>query len=440
MSAITSRKSTIALTERQGYGGLLETLDQAVSDCRDRDSRIALLMIDMSATEMLVPAIGYRKICEILDAAGIQLEGLKRPKDILTRIDDQHFALIIFDVKFPAMADLAANKIIESLDGLRGLSGMHTSVHPVIGIVLFPEHGESAEDLLMQAENTIEAAHQANLRIMHAGGSHNELITRNKVLEAELESAFMNSQFELHYQPKVNLQTHRLYGAEALIRWQHPEHGFISPVVMVPIIEKSRLLQDITLWILNTALNQSRLMRALSPDFRIAVNISPQLLESPELVELVSRGLRIWDVDPHLLILEITETSIMVNEEVAQKNLRELSEAGVMLSIDDFGTGYSSYSYLQQLPIQEMKIDKSFITTLLTEKNNERLVKSMINLGKELGINVLAEGIETPEIQQRLIDLGCQYGQGFLISRPLPAAEITRWIEATDWNSQTTTE
>jgi EAL domain-containing protein (putative c-di-GMP-specific phosphodiesterase class I)/GGDEF domain-containing protein len=434
MPVITSTDSTVALTEQQGYGGLLDTLDNVIADYRGRDGHIALLMIDLSAAEMLVPTIGYRKICELLDAAYMQLENIKRPQDILLRVANHHFALVITDLKFAAMADLAANKIIESLDGLRSLTGMHTSIQPTIGIVLFPEHGQSAEDLVMEAENTVQAAHQANMRIMHAGGSHNKLITRNKVLEAELESAFMNSQFELYYQPKVNIQTHQLYGAEALIRWQHPEHGFISPDIMIPIIEKSRLLQEVTLWILNTALNQSRLMRERSPDFRIAVNISPQLLDSPELVELVSRALRIWDIDPQLLILEITETSIMVNEEIAQQNLRQLSEAGVMLSIDDFGTGYSSYSYLQQLPIQEMKIDKSFITTLLTEKNNKRLVKSMITLGKDLGINVLAEGIETPEIQQQLIDMGCQYGQGFLISRPLPATKIVEWIDATDWN------
>ncbi len=435
MSALTSPDSTATPAERQGYGALLDKLDNVLAGQRGRDGQIALLLIDLSATEMLVPAIGYRKICEILDAVQRQLEGIKRPQDILSRVDNHHFGLIISDLKFAAMADLAANKIIESLDGLRGLTGMHTSIQPTIGIVLFPEHGQSAEDLLMEAENTVQAAHQANMRIMHAGGSHNQLITRNKVLEAELESAFMNSQFELYYQPKVNLQTHQLYGAESLIRWQHPEHGFIAPDIMIPIIEKSRLLQEITLWILNTALNQSRLMREHSPDFRIAVNISPQLLDSPELVELVSRALRIWDIDPQLLILEITETSIMVNEEIAQQNLRQLSEAGVMLSIDDFGTGYSSYSYLQQLPVQEMKIDKSFITTLLTEKNNERLVKSMITLGKDLGINVLAEGIETPEIQQQLIDMGCQYGQGFLISRPLPATKIVEWLDATDWNT-----
>ncbi|MDX1697596.1 MAG: EAL domain-containing protein, partial [Thiohalobacterales bacterium] len=318
---------------------------------------------------------------------------------------------------------------------LRSLTGMNASIHPTTGIVLFPDHGRSAEDLLMEAEIAVEAACHANTRVMHAGSSNSELITRGKMLQAELEAAFMNAQFELYYQPKVNLLQNRLYGAEALIRWQHPEHGFISPELMIPIIEKSRLLQDITLWILNTALHQSRLMRECCPDFRIAVNISPQLLDSPELVELVTRALRIWNVDPRMLILEITETSIMVNEDVAQQNLRKLSETGVLLSIDDFGTGYSSYSYLQQLPVQEMKIDKSFITDLLTDENNRRLVKSMIHLGRDFGINVLAEGIETAGVQQMLVDMGCQYGQGYLISRPLPVNEMLAWIESTDWRS-----
>lgn len=435
MSAIPSPDSSVALTARLGYGGLLDTLDRILHEHQNTNDKIALLLIDLSAAEILAPALGYRRIHQILDTIHTQLEDIKRAKDILTRIDDYHYALLIPGLKFPAMADLAANKIIESLDGLRKFTRMHTSIHPTIGIALFPEHGRSADDLLMEAENILQAAHQANTRVMHAGGTRSQEIIRNKVLETELEAAFMNSQFELYYQPKVNLQTHQIYGAEALIRWQHPEHGFISPAIMIPIIEKSRLLQEITMWILNTALNQSRMMRARSPDFRIAVNISPQLLGSPELVELVSRALRIWDIDPPMLILEITETSIMVNEEVAQQNLRELSTAGVMLSIDDFGTGYSSYSYLQQLPIQEMKIDKSFITTLLSEKNNERLVRSMITLGKDLGIKVLAEGIETDETQQKLIDMGCQYGQGFLISRPIPANDMLAWLDTTDWNN-----
>jgi EAL domain-containing protein (putative c-di-GMP-specific phosphodiesterase class I) len=286
----------------------------------------------------------------------------------------------------------------------------------------------------MAAETAVQAACEVNTSIVHAGGSDSEHITRDKTLEAELEAAFMNAQFELHYQPKVNLLTEEIYGAEALIRWQHPRQGLISPDIMVPIIERSRLLQEITLWILNTALNQSRLMRARVPDFRIAVNISPQLLGSPELVALVTRALRIWDMEPQHLIMEITETSIMVNEDVAQQNLRQLSDTGVLLSIDDFGTGYSSYSYLQRLPVQEMKIDRSFITDLSSNTKNQHLVRSMIQLGRDFNMNVLAEGIETVEIQQQLIDMGCEYGQGFLIAQPLPADQMIEWMDKTGWN------
>ena len=246
----------------------------------------------------------------------------------------------------------------------------------------------------------------------------------------------MQSGFELYYQPKVNLVSHQLYGAEALLRWNHPKHGFISPDLLVPLIEKSHLLQEITLWILNTALHQSKLMRERSPGFRIAVNLSPDLLASPDLVELVTRALRIWNTEPQLLILEVTETSMMVNQEVAEKNLQQLSEVGVLLSIDDFGTGYSSYSYLQKLPVQELKIDMSFITDLLVDNNSECLVRSMINLGRDFGINVLAEGIETPEVMEQLVNMGCQYGQGYLIAKPMTVAKMLEWIDSSGWKKQ----
>jgi len=149
---------------------------------------------------------------------------------------------------------------------------------------------------------------------------------------------------------------------------------------------------------------------------------------------LVTRALRIWDMEPQHLIMEITETSIMVNEDIAQQNLRQLSDTGVLLSIDDFGTGYSSYSYLQQLPVQEMKIDRSFITDLSSNTKNQHLVRSMIQLGRDFNMNVLAEGIESVEIHQQLVDMGCEYGQGFLISRPLPADRMIEWMDQTDWN------
>ena len=207
----------------------------------------------------------------------------------------------------------------------------------------------------------------------------------------------------------------------------------ILPDIFIPVIENSSLLPDITLWALNTALRHSMTIRERSPDFRTAVNLSPRLLDQPDLVDLVTRALKTWDTDPQSLILEVTETSMMVNHEISQQNLQKLSESGVMLSIDDFGTGYSSYSYLQQLPVQEMKIDQSFVREMLSNSNSERLIRSMINLGHDMGINVLVEGIETPEEMARLRELGCVYGQGFLIGKPMPFDGMLEWIDTSEW-------
>jgi len=424
-----------AMENKSGYISLLDTLDSVIASCISKDRRMALLLIDLSRIEMLNPVLGYRKTCRILDAVHAKLLDIKRPSDFLSRINEHRFSLIIPDLKFEQMVELAANKIIETLDGLHSFTGLETTIHPKTGAALLPKHGRTAEDLLLAADTASQVTLDANTCGMHAHTSDYEKIQQSKLLETDLESSFMQSRFELFYQPKVNLVSHQLYGAEALIRWNHPEYGKITPDLLVPIFEKSHLLQEITLWILNTALHQSKLMRERSPDFRIAVNLSPQFLGSPDLVELVKRSLRIWNTDPQLLILEVTETSLMVNQDISHRNLQQLSEIGVLISIDDFGTGYSSYSYLQQLPVQELKIDMSFVTDLLTVKNNECLVKSMINLGKDFGINVLAEGIETSAVLEQLVDMGCQYGQGFFIAKPMPAAKMLEWIDSSGWKN-----
>ena len=436
MAGKTKADCPAALENMPGYIGLLDILDSAIASCVSQDRRMALLMIDLSRIEMLNPVLGYRKTSHILDAVQTKLLDIKRPSDILSRVSDHRFALIIPDLKFSTMIDLAVNKIIESIGGLRSFTGMEISIYPSTGVALFPDNGRTAQELLLGADTAAQATPGANTWTVHAGSSHHEKIYQSKLLEPDIEPTFMQSGYELYYQPKVDLVSHQLYGAEALLRWNHPKHGFISPDLLVPLIEKSHLLQEITLWILNTALHQSKLMRERSPGFRIAVNLSPDLLASPDLVELVTRALRIWNTEPQLLILEVTETSMMVNQEVAEKNLQQLSEVGVLLSIDDFGTGYSSYSYLQKLPVQELKIDMSFITDLLVDNNSECLVRSMINLGRDFGINVLAEGIETPEVMEQLVNMGCQYGQGYLIAKPMTVVKMLEWIDSSGWKKQ----
>jgi EAL domain-containing protein (putative c-di-GMP-specific phosphodiesterase class I) len=410
------------------YSSLLGKLERSLESYKAQASPFALLVIDLSRITTLIPVLGYRETERVLAAVEDRLMNIKRPTDILERITDFRFALIIPDLKFASMAELAANKITESLHGLHEFTELDATVNPGIGIALFPEHAETAEQLLLEAEISTQITLEQNLSTMFAGGDNNRQIHLNRKLNTDLELAFRKSELELYYQPKIKLDSGQLYGAEALIRWQHPKYGFVSPDILVPIIEKSHLMSEITLWILNTALNQANAMRQLSPEFKIAVNLSPELLNDPDLVDLIERSLRIWDTRPEQLILEVTETSMMDNLEKSLTTLQRLNEIGVLLSIDDFGTGYSSFSYLQQLPVHELKIDRSFITDMLTDNNSERVVSAMINLGRDFGMQVLSEGIETKEVYRHLIEMGCEYGQGYYIARPMPFRTMLLWI------------
>jgi diguanylate cyclase (GGDEF)-like protein len=427
-AATTATVSTIT-----GCAGFLDTLDNALISASNLNRRMGILFIDLSHVNMLTTRLGYRKVSEILDGVHSILADIKRPSDLLERIDETRFALILPDIKFPAVIDLAVNKVHESLDGLRSLTGLETTIYPKTGIALYPEHGKSAEELLLEADTAAQAAHISGTHVMRAGSDECQKINQSKLIESEFESAFMNSEFELHYQPKVAIASREIYGAEALIRWKHKDLGSINPEMLVQVIERGPLLQDVTLWTLNTALNQSNAMRKKYPGFKIAVNLSPGLLTSPDLVELVLQSLKTWEVPHDSLILEVTETAMIADQASAIDNLQKLSEAGVIMSIDDFGTGYSSYSYLQQFPVNELKIDKSFIQSLLTDASSEKLVGSMITLGKDFGLGVLAEGIETVEVLDRLVELGCEYGQGYLISRPMPIEDMIKWLDKPDW-------
>jgi EAL domain-containing protein (putative c-di-GMP-specific phosphodiesterase class I) len=415
---------------KSDYSSLLDKLESMLDDCSGQASPFSLLIIDLSRITALNPLLGYRKTEQVLAAVESRLGDIKRPADILIRVTNFRFALIIPDIKFASMAELAANKITESLHGLQEFTGLDTTINPGTGIALFPEHAETAEELLLEAEISTQLALEQNLHALVAGGNHNRQAHLNRKLEADLESAFRKSELELYYQPQVMLGTGQLLGAEALLRWQHPDFGFVSPDILIPIIEKSHLIGEITLWILNTALNQANSMRRLSPDFSIAVNLSPGLLHDPDLVDLVERSLRIWNTRPEHLILEITETSMVDNLEKSLQTLQRLDEIGVLLSIDDFGTGYSSFSYLQQLPAHELKIDRSFITDMMTDSSSERVLSAMIKLGADFGIKVLAEGIETAQVYKRLVEMGCEHGQGFHIARPMPYRTILLWINS----------
>jgi EAL domain-containing protein (putative c-di-GMP-specific phosphodiesterase class I) len=243
----------------------------------------------------------------------------------------------------------------------------------------------------------------------------------------ELRQAINNDELILHFQPKVTSKTGRINAVEALVRWDHPRHGILPPNEFIPLAERTGLIEELTIWALKKSLRQGAIWRDRKLKITIAVNISALSLLNPEFPEVLDGLLTAFNFPAELLIMEITETSIMVDPERSLAILDRIHQKGVQLSIDDFGTGYSSLAYLKKLPVSELKIDKSFVTDMLSSESDATIVNATIQLGHNLGLQVVAEGVENQQTFNTLRSMGCDLQQGFFISRPVPAETITTW-------------
>jgi EAL domain-containing protein (putative c-di-GMP-specific phosphodiesterase class I) len=252
-------------------------------------------------------------------------------------------------------------------------------------------------------------------------------------LVGELRRAIEMNELSLYFQPKASLSEGRVICTEALVRWQHPRHGLLGPDEFVPIAEQTGLIRPLARWVLDAALRQCNRWRQQGIDLAVAVNLSMRNLHDPEIVEMIRYALTRWGIPAARLVIEITESSLMADAVHALEVLDRLREMGVGISIDDFGTGYSSLAYLKRLPVDELKIDKSFVAHMADDGNDAAIVRSTIGLAHDLGISVVAEGIEDQQTWDLLASLGCDVAQGFYISRPLSAAGLGSWLESTHW-------
>ncbi len=251
---------------------------------------------------------------------------------------------------------------------------------------------------------------------------------RRLALIGEARQALNTDQFQLYYQPKLDLQSRRVVGVEALARWRHPAHGFISPAEFIPVIEQTALVGPFTLSVLNLGLKQAAAWHATGLTLRMSLNLSARNLQDPQLPEQFGQLLKVWAVPPERIVLEITESALMVDPVSSTKVIAQLDALGVGLSIDDYGTGYSSLSFLRQLPLDELKIDKSFVLHMDTDANDEVIVRSTVDLAHNLGFKVVAEGVETQAVLEKLGAIGCDSIQGYYISKPQPADALEAWL------------
>jgi EAL domain-containing protein (putative c-di-GMP-specific phosphodiesterase class I) len=273
------------------------------------------------------------------------------------------------------------------------------------------------------------AAKNTSTGVAAYGENLDDYSPRKLALVGELRSVIDREGLQLHYQPKVDMATGRVLGVEALVRWPHPVEGMIPPDEFVPIAERTGLIGPMTDFVLRTALTDCRHWHDAGHHLSVAVNLSARSLLDADLVDDIARALTVSSVDPSKLTLEITETSVMSDAEYAMRVLNRLSAMGLTLAIDDFGTGYSSLSYLKRLPVNEVKIDKSFVLNMQEDENDAVIVRSIIDLARNLGLRVVAEGVETTDAWEALRGMGCDIAQGYYISRPLPADQFGAWLE-----------
>ena len=420
------------LTTLPNRARLVERLRQALSGKKD-GVQVALLRINIDRFEEINNTLSYQNGDELLCQFGNRLQETLREADMIARLDADEFAVLLLGAAAARPATEVARAIIKALESPFMIDNLLLDIHASIGIALSPEHGHHGETLLRGADMAMRAAKRSGAGYALYTPDIDQYDPHRLTLMGELRQAIEHNEISLHYQPKVSFKTNRIVGVEALLRWQHPQRGNIPPDQFIPLAEKTGSIQRLTYWVLSAAMRQARAWHQAGIDISVSVNISARNILEPafpnQVLSLLQRNrIRVGD-----LILEITESALMADAAKARKILDYLSQNGVRFSIDDFGTGYSSLAYLKHLPVSEIKIDRVFVSGLMTDADNATIVRSTIDLGHNLGLSVVAEGVEDQQTLQGLAALGCDHAQGYYLCRPLPADPLEKWIFESQW-------
>lgn len=410
---------------------LQQQLDQIIEDAGRLNRRVAVLCVGLDDFKGINEQFSYQTGDQLLLALSDRLRSHSGRLGALARLGGDQFALVQADIEQPYEAAELAQSVLDDLDNPFMLDQQQVRLRATIGITLFPEDGDSTEKLLQKAEQTMTLAKsRSRNRYQFYIASVDSEMRRRRELEKDLRDALALDQLHLVYQPQVDYRDHSVVGVEALLRWQHPQHGFVPPDLFIPLAEQNGTIIPIGEWILDQTCRQLREWHDQGfTELRMAVNLSTVQLHHAELPRVVNNLMQVYRLPLRSLELEVTETGLMEDINTAAQHLLSLRRSGALIAIDDFGTGYSSLSYLKSLPLDKIKIDKSFVQDLLEDEDDATIVRAIIQLGKSLGMQVIAEGVETVEQEAYIIAQGCNEGQGYLYSKPLPARELTAYLK-----------
>ncbi|HET7527328.1 MAG TPA: sensor domain-containing phosphodiesterase, partial [Burkholderiaceae bacterium] len=391
----------------------------------------AILMLDLDRFKHVNDVLGHRFGDRLLCGVADKLHGFRASApDMLARLGGDEFAVLLDEADTATAVDTAW-RIQHEFEQPMQIDDQIVDLSASIGIVCCPVHGRDAELLLARAELAMYAAKRQRCSTQVYEPRFDVGSQESLSLLGELRQAVAHDELRLFLQPKADLASGRILGAEALVRWQHPQRGLLPPVEFIAFAEQAGFVRHISVWMVAAAARAWRTVRAAGHDLRISVNLSARDLMDPDLAARCVALLREHDAPPQALCLEITEGAIMEDPQRAQLTLEQLSRLGFRLSIDDFGTGYSSLAYLKRLAVDELKIDKSFVMAMTSEADDAKIVRSTIELAHNLGLSVVAEGLETGRTWKLLAALGCDHGQGYYIARPMPEAQFAAWLD--DW-------
>jgi diguanylate cyclase (GGDEF)-like protein/PAS domain S-box-containing protein len=404
---------------------LAERLERAI--LVGHRTSIGLIFMDLDRFKQVNDTFGHQKGDQLLQEVARRILRVLREADTLARLSGDEFAVLL-----PATDEPGVVRVAERIEGaLREpfvLDRQTFSLSASMGIAMHPQHAGDAATLMQRAESAVYHAKQSDGHYAIYEPQASTSDPARLLLSHELGEGIDANQLVLYYQPKVNLGDGKTEQVEALVRWNHPERGLTPPAAFIPLAEETGLVKPLTTWTLTEALKQHKAWLESGHRIRVGVNFSARLLIDPHLVDLVTDVLRTYDVEPSFLQAEVTESAIMTDPDRALTTLTDLRNAGVRIAIDDFGVGYASLNYLKKLPADELKIDKSFVLDMAASRDDASIVRSVITLGHNLGLRVVAEGVDNKRAVDMLAEMGCDMAQGYFLSRPLPAPEVTEWL------------
>lgn len=423
-----------SLTDLPNRKLLHEHLDETLA----KDSpynHLALMLIDLDRFKDINDSLGHKSGDKLLKKLGTRLQTILESEDVLARLGGDEFAVFLRSKTSREDAITFAHKILTAIKEPFDLEGMQIQIDASIGIALSPDHAADGSTLMRFADVAMYFAKTKGLGFAVYNSELDVHSPYRLALLGELRNAIDENQLRLYYQPKVKMDTQEVIGFEALVRWQHPKHGLLLPDEFIPLAELGELIQPLTLWVINNAIKDRQKWRRHGLEYDVAVNVSVRSLQDLNIVEKIKHCLNSNDLSPQHLEAEITESAIMTDPVRALETLNGISELGIRIAIDDYGTGYSSLAYLKKLPLNYLKIDKSFVLDMKANENDALIVRSTIKLAHNLGLKVIAEGVESKDFWDMLEVLGCDYAQGYFISKPIPDGDVIEW--GNNWSETT---